>query len=210
VKRAAVLSHKSFLVEVEEGGQSELWYIPDYSYHYGVPSAPPSDALGDRREVLGWLVGISTGGGPVGYGLWARVVVTGNDRWIRLYYFPGTGSQYRLLKYANPAGEVYTRYDFYGKARDWNLQLAGAMDEPNDKLRLIVAHESGHVTLASVYLHIQPSGEGYFTVSSALDEGESEACCACWALGDYYFPLTNPRFLSYADGSLGLVSGYVA
>jgi hypothetical protein len=200
VKRAIVLSHCRILIEEEVDGQSRVFFFKCQGaggayYIFGVPTAPTQNALGERYVELKWYVGQSGK-----YGLWASLVITGNDEWLRIYYYPGTGREYRLVKFMDTAGTLHDRYTFPEGVRDWDLRFS--RNENDRVLNMLAANEFGVMHFSTVELTLGPSGQSYFQVKRRTIVGaDGDVCCVFWAL-DYRDVFSNPRFEIHRDGRL--------
>jgi hypothetical protein len=206
VKRANVLNYANILLEAVEDGQSKVWWFiragaPSLQYyHYEVPTAPTQEALGERHVLLEWHVGQSVGPSGISFGLWARLVVTGNDEWITMYYYPGTGRwEYRLVKFMDNTGKLHDRYYFPERSRDWNLRFRG--NGYSRVLNMVSAEESGNLRVGFVELSLQPTGQSYFEVQSLSKEYDGDIRSVFWGLKNDII-LVNPRFEVHSNGTL--------
>ena len=110
--RAVVFSSRDVLLECSERekGTVLMWackfpfitgsgvqYSPFTYYGQGISSPLGSTPLlGSRYRVFTWPVA-----GSAQFPNSARLVVTGADSFLRIYYYPGTGRQWKLLKFDN-------------------------------------------------------------------------------------------------------------
>lgn len=200
VKRAVVLTRDIFLLEEGTDNESKLSMLlassPGYQ-SYDVPSAPTIDALGDRHKCFCWYIERKSE-----CGLNAWLVVTGTDEWLRIYFHPGIGREFKLLKYKSPDGEFNDKYTFPNKTYDWDVQLKD--DQGFASLYLIAADGPGGILLGTLDLMFDQPEQYYFKVRSHQSSAGQYISCIRWAGPLYpHTYLINPRFEISRDGILG-------
>ncbi len=174
-------------------------------HHYGVPTAPAEYGLGQRHVTLEWYVGQSTGSGGVSFGLWARLVITGDNKGVRMYYFPGTGWEYRLVPFkSESSGYNYWYYEFPKPVRDWDIRLPG--ESFNGELHMVAAQNDGRLCLSTFSVNLDPLGvQTYFKVRHSEQEPNGDVRCVFWAT-DSRIMLVKPRIEVHSDGRVRLAA----
>lgn len=203
VRQAHIFSYSSMLVWGYRSGVSEVWLINRQGglsnfYHYGIPSAPTNDALGYMGATIEWYIGQGPPVGDTSYGLWAKIVVTGTNEWIRLYYHPGTGTEYRVLEASTDEG-LLDRFSFEVRARDWDVKLREVYSNTID-FDLLLTEETGRLLRLTIRVDLQHNR--YRSFSTKLLEGtDQNVRSAFWAKG-WENDIPNPRFQVQANGKL--------
>jgi hypothetical protein len=209
VRQAHIFSYSSMLVWGYRSGVSEVWWINRQGglnnfYHYGVPSAPTDDALGYKGATVEWYIGQGPPVGDTSYGLWAKIVITGTNEWIRLYYYPGTGAEYRMLQASTHDGLMDRFYFDYGtgevQARDWDVKLREVYSNTDIDFHLLLTEETGRLLRLTIRVDLQHNRYRYFS-GELLEGPDQNVRSAFWAKG-WENDIPNPRFQVHANGKL--------
>ena len=219
ITRARFVNDSAILVNnVNEEGARELVLLMEVGSSWDARNVP-TDPAGRLRHIcktISWFIGIS----PQGTGMYAHLVITGNRNSIRMYYFPGTGWEYRLVRFNRPHGGLEYEYWFptFGDAsgwREWDVKIGPPHDadmminvtqssSPVTEISLVAPHKGGSLYFCTLTLSLNPDPDGvhYFEVKSKtikdlrFQPGPSvgSPCGVSW-IGPVHFPsLQNPFY----------------
>jgi hypothetical protein len=127
--------------------------------------------------------------------------LTSFDWGFLLYFFPGSGWEYHLVRYkAEGSNNLSISYRYPTPVRDWDLK-AGA-DGSDGQLFLVAADEAGTLNLFKLFVKLNPpDGEYYFEVVHERHESDDDIRCVFWAT-DPSIGLVDPRIEVLADGTI--------
>lgn len=181
-KSAVMLSHDMVML-VDNNGAYFYWLQPGAGFFtYPMPTVPTEEPFGNRSKRLRWY-----GHPALPPCRCAYLLLTGNGRWLRLYYLIEGVPE--LAKFRLPDGSLEDRYTFpegyTGYTNDWDVAFAEtpASSPAHERgLKLIRATTEG-VKIEHLHLWLYPGAISSFEVGSRESVTDDVRRCVIWNHG---------------------------
>lgn len=183
--QSAVMLKGDMVMAVYDNGAFLKWLQPDGGFStYPMPTVPTEDPFGNRNKRLLWY---GHPAAPQPQCKPSYLLLTGNERWLRLYYLIEGVPE--LAKFRLPDGSLEDRYMFpelsTGYTNDWDVAFA-------ETLAPIPAHERGlkliratteGLKIEHLDLFVYPGAISSFWVRSRESVTDDVRRCVIWNHG---------------------------